>query len=447
MVSPGLWSRAQALEVESKWAGNRVDEEAQMESIGGPGPLRGVRVLDIATMLGAGHCSSLLADFGADVIHVELPGRGDSLRGMGPFKHGHSLRWAVVGRGKRSITVDLRTAEGQDIVHRLVRESDVVIENYRPGTIARWNLGYEKLSQLNPDIILLSLSGYGQTGPRSHLPGFGRVIEAASGLMNQTGDPDGPPYQMGVPLVDYIAGTFGAMAISMALFDRAEHGPAPEPGRNETGRGGTGQWIDLSLYESVIRLLDSLLTREDALGETPTRMGNRYVNVAPSDVFQARDGQYFFHSSATQTVFERLMAAIGRPDLITDPRYATNSARTAPDPDHEQINDIVQAWFSQRDTAEIMQIMEERDVPISPVNTTAEVVADPQLHQRESLIRKAYEDIGELLMPGVVPKLSRTPGSVRHAGPPLGAHTEEVLTELLGMTADDLEALRSRTII
>ena len=420
-----------------------------MESDGGEGPLCGVRVLDIATMLGAGHCSSLLADFGADVIHVELPGRGDSLRGMGPFKNGHSLRWAVVGRGKRSITVDLRTPEGQEIVHGLVRRSDVVIENYRPGTIDRWNLGYTTLAELNPDIILLSLSGYGQTGPRSHLPGFGRVIEAASGLMNQTGDPDGPPYQMGVPLVDYIAGTFGAMAISMALFDRAQHRAGGGAGGSEEHiESGLGQWIDLSLYESVIRLLDSLLTREDALGDTPARMGNRYVNVAPSDVFRAGDGQYFFHSSATQTVYERLMTAIGRPDLITDPRYATNAVRTGPDAaDHELINDIVQAWFAERDTAEIMSTMEAHDVPISPVNTMAEVVVDEQLHERETLVRKVYEDVGELLMPGVVPKLSRTPGSVRHAGPSLGEHTEEVLTELLGLAADRLDDLRSRSII
>lgn len=395
------------------------------------GPLHGVRVLDIATMLGAGHCSSLLADFGADVIHLELPGRGDSLRGMGPFKNGHSLRWAVVGRGKRSITVDLRTPEGQAIVHRLARKSDVVIENYRPGTIARWNLGFETLCEINPDIVLLSLSGYGQTGPKSHLAGFGRVIEAASGLMNQTGDPAGPPYQMGVPLVDYVAGTFGAMAVVMALYDRAE-------------RGGRGQWIDLSLYESVIRLLDSLLTREDVLGETPTRMGNRYVNVAPSDVYRAGDGRYFFHSSATQSVYVRLMKAIGRPDLVTDERYATNVARTAGGGD---INDIVQAWFSERDTEEIMRVMEAHDVPISPVNTTAEVVTDPQLHERESLIRAAYADIGDVLMPGVVPKLSRTPGSVRHAGPPLGAHTDEVLGELLGMGPDEITALREQGIV
>ena len=408
-----------------------VGKMAFMTADQAEGPLRGVRVLDIATMLGAGHCSSLLADFGAEVIHVELPGRGDSLRGMGPFKNDQSLRWAVVGRGKKSVTVDLHAEEGQDLVRRLVGLSDVVIENYRPGTIKRWRLGYDELRGINPGIVLLSLSGYGQTGPKSHLPGFGRVIEAASGLMNQTGDPDGPPFQMGVPLVDYVAGTFGAMSVSMALYDRAAN-------------GGEGQWIDLSLYESVIRLLDSLITRQDVLGDTPQRMGNRYINVAPSDVFRTRDGHYVFHSSATQTVFERLMAAIGRPDLLGDDRYATNTARTAPGGD---INDIVQAWFSNHDLDQVLAVMDQHDVPCSPVNTMAEVTVDPQLFERESLIRKAYADIGEVLMPGVVPKFSATPGNVRHAGPAIGQHTREVLTELLEFTDAEIDELYSRGVI
>lgn len=402
-----------------------------MESDPSAGPVRGVRVLDIATMLGAGHCTSLLTDFGAEVIHVEMPGRGDSLRGMGPFKNKQSLRWAAVARGKKSITVDLRTEEGQDIIRRLVPLSDVVVENYRPGTIAKWRLGFDELSRLNPGIILLSLSGYGQTGPKRHLPGFGRVIEAASGLMNQTGEADGPPFQMGVPLVDYVAGTFGAMAISMALYDRAAN-------------GGSGQWIDLSLYESVVRLLESLISRYDVLGDTPRRMGNRYLNAAPSDVFRTRDGRYVFHSSATQTVYERLMAAIGRPDLTTDECYATNTARTQAGGD---INDIVQAWFSDHDLADVMRVMEEHDVPCSPVETMEEVTVDAQLIERESLVRRAFADIGEVMMPGVVPKFSRTPGAVRHAGPAIGEHTREVLTRLLGMTPTELDDLACRGVI
>lgn len=395
------------------------------------GPLRGVRVLDIATMLGAGHCTSLLADFGAEVIHVELPGRGDSLRGMGPFKNKESLRWAVVGRGKKSITVDMRTKGGQDLIRRLIPSVDVVVENYRPGTVAKWGLGFEDLRKINPKIVLLSLSGYGQTGPKSHLPGFGRVIEAASGWMNQTGEADGPPMQMGIPAVDYIAGTFGAMAISMALYNRAAN-------------GGTGQWIDLSLYESVIRLLDSIITRYGVLGDTPHRMGNRYQNVAPSDVYRTRDNRYVFHSSATQTVYERLMNAIGRPDLITDERYATNGARTARGGD---INDIVQAWFDEHDLDEVVRIMEEHDVPCSPVNTMKEVAADQQLLDRESLIRLVYSSVGDVLMPGIVPKFSDTPGKIRHAGPAIGEHTRDVLAGLLGLSGGELDDLKKQGVI
>jgi formyl-CoA transferase len=398
------------------------------------GPLRGIRVLDIGTMLGGGHCTSLLADFGAEVIHVELPERGDSLRGMGPFKNDRSLRWAVVGRGKKSVTVDLHTADGQDLVRQLVGISDVVTENYRPGKIKEWNLGFDELRAINPGVILLSLSGYGQTGPKSQLAGFGRVIEAASGMMNQTGEADGPPFQMGVPIVDYIAGTFGAMAVSMALYDRAAN-------------GGEAQWIDLSLYESVVRLLDSLITRQDVLGDTPQRMGNRYINVAPSDVFKTRDGRYVFHSSATQTVFVRLMGAIGRSDLLDDERYATNTARISPQAGSENINDIVQAWFSERDLDEVMRNMEDHDVPCSPVNTMVEVTQDPQLLERDSLIKRDYAGVGDVMMPGVVPKFSGTPGSVSHAGPMIGEHTSEVLAELLGLTPDDLDGLSERGVI
>jgi formyl-CoA transferase len=401
-----------------------TDQEAK-------GPLRGVRVLDIATMLGAGHCTSLLADFGAEVIHVELPGRGDSLRGMGPFKNKLSLRWAVVGRGKKSITVDMRTEKGQRLIQQLIPTVDVVVENYRPGTIAKWGLGFDDLKKLNPDIVLLSLSGYGQTGPKSHLPGFGRVIEAASGWMNQTGEADGPPMQMGVPAVDYIAGTFGAMAISMALYDKVAN-------------AGKGQWIDLSLYESVVRLLDSLVTRYGVLGEVPHRMGNRYLNVAPSDVFRTKDGRYVFHSSATQTVYERLMKAIGRTDLITDEKYATNTARTAKCGD---VNDIVQAWFDAHDLAEVMRIMDEHDVPCSPVNTMEEVAADDQLLERESLVRLPFAGVGDVLMPGLVPKFSATPGAIRHIGPAIGEHTREVLATSLGLSADELDKLSRDGVI
>jgi formyl-CoA transferase len=371
------------------------------------GPLDGVRVLDIATMLGAGHASALLADFGADVVHVELPGRGDTLRGMGPFANGKSLRWAVVGRGKKSVTADFHTDEGREKVRALAAEADVVIENFRPGTLAKWGLDYESLRELNPRVIMVSISGYGQTGPSSHKPGFGRVLEAVSGVMNSTGDPDGPPMQIGVPLVDYITGTAAAMAVSMALYHRDVH---PE---------GNGQWIDVSLYETMIRLSDALISRYSALGDVPTRTGNRYANVAPSDVYRTRDGRFIFHSSATQPVFERLVRAIGRDDMLADERYATNAARIQR---VDEVNDVVQEWFSAHDFVEALEIMERFDVPVGPVNTMAEVTTDPHLLGRETLTSVEVEGIGPMLMPGLIPRFSRTPGRIGHAGVDVGAH-------------------------
>ena len=379
------------------------------------GPLDGVRVLNLATMLAAGHATALLADFGAEVIQVELPGRGDTLREMGPFHEGRSLRWAVVGRGKKSVAADLHTPAGVELVKRLAAVSDVVVENFRPGRLAAWGLGYEQLRELNPGVILLSITGYGQTGPDSHRPGFGRVLEAVSGLMNSTGAADGPPQQIGLPLVDYMTGTNAAMAVSMALYHRAAQ---PD---------GEGQWIDVSLYESVVRMLDSVISRYSVTGEVQGRSGNRYAHVAPSDVYRTRDGRYVFHSSATQTVFKRLAAAIGRPDMLEDPRYATNTARTQRG---DEVNDIVQDWFARHDFEEALAVMDAHDVPVGPVNTVAEVAADPQLRGRESLVDVEADGVA-VLMPGLVPKFSRTPGAIGHPGPALGAHSDAVLEQLL----------------
>jgi formyl-CoA transferase len=395
-----------------------------------PGPLDGIRVVNLATMLGAGHATALLSDFGADVITVELPGRGDALRQMGPFRDGDSLRWAVVARGKRSLTLDLRHPMGQAVALDLARNADVVVENFRPGTLDKWALGYEALRGANPGVILLSLTGYGQTGPRRQRPGFGRVIEAVSGMMHSTGDADGPPLQMGVPLVDYIAGTFGAMAVAMALVER------------DRNLRREGQWIDLSLYETMIRLLDSAISAYDATGVPPGRRGNRYGNIAPSDVYRTRDGRYVFHSSATQTVYERLMRAIGRADCLTDPRYATNAERVRR---VDEINDIVQAWFAEHDLAEVVAVMDRADVPIGPVATMADVAADPQLAARDGLVTRETAT-GPLRMPGLVPKFSRTPGEVGEGGPPLGRHSDQILRELLGYDEARIAELRAKGV-
>jgi formyl-CoA transferase len=396
------------------------------------GPLHGLRVLDLTEHMAGPFCTMVLADMGAEVIKVELPGRGDSLRQMGPMFEGHSLRWSVTGRNKRSITADLHTPEGQQIVRDFVAVSDVLVENYRAGTVAKWGLGYEQLREVNRGLVMLSLSGYGQTGPKRQKPGFGRVIEAVSGIMHVTGEPDGPPTQMGVPFVDYIAGTFGAMGVAMALYHR-EASPEHE-----------GQWIDLSLYETMVRLSDAMTSRYDKLGVVPMRTGNRYANVAPSDVYRTRDGRYVFHSSATQTVFERLMRAIGREDLVAHPDFRTNAVRTKR---VDEMNDIVQDWFSRHDFEDAIRILEAHDVPVGPVNTAAEVLADEQLLERDSIIQIDDPIVGSLRVPGLVPKFSRTPGRLDHLGPAIGEHTGEILTGLLGYSSDRVRDLRERGIV
>jgi formyl-CoA transferase len=414
-----------------------TDDRPMEDNVGSAGrrsgPLTGVRVLSLGTMLGLGHATALLSDFGAEVIAVEMPGRGDSLRGLGPYSGGHSLRWAVVGRGKRSVTVDMHSEAGREIVRGLVKRSDVVAENFRPGTLDEWGLGWEALKALNPRVILLSVTGYGQTGPARHKPGFGRVIEAACGLMNSTGDPDGPPIQIGVPLVDYIAGTAGAMAVAMALVER-----------DGTQASGRGQWIDLSLYETMVRLLDALMSSNHVRGRPPRRQGNRYANIAPSDVYTTADGRHVFHSSATQTVFARLAKVVGRPDMLSDPRYATNEARIAR---VNEVNDIVQEWFSRHDRDEAVRLLEEADVPVGPVREIDEVVADEQLIGRESVVRVDVPGVGILPQPGVVPKFTRTPGRVTTPGPELGADTDDILTSLLDYTPEQMAGLRRDGVI
>jgi formyl-CoA transferase len=308
-----------------------------------------------------------------------------------------------------------------------------VAENFRPGTLDRWGLGWDALQELNQRVILLSLSGYGQTGPARHKPGFGRVIEAACGLMNSTGESEGPPTQIGVPLVDYIAGTVGAMAVSMALVER-----------DGMAASGRGQWIDLSLYETMVRLLDALISSDHVHGKPPRRQGNRYANIAPSDVFTTRDGGHVFHSSATQTVFARLAKAIGRADLLTDPRYATNAARIQR---IDEVNDIVQEWFSNHDRDDAVRLLEDADVPVGPVREIDEVVADQQLTGRESIVRVDVPGVGPLPQPGIVPKFSRTPGRVTTPGPQLGADTDDVLAGLLDYSPERLARLRRDGVV
>ncbi len=394
------------------------------------GPLVGMKVLDIATMIAAPTAATFLADFGADVIKAELPGKGDSLRQLGPFYEGKSLRWSVNARNKRSVTVDFHKPEGQAIVKDLVREYDIVTENFRPGIIDRWNLGYEQLKAINPRVILLSISAYGQTGPYKGKAGFGRIIEAISGAMALTGFPGGPPVMSGFLFVDRLVGVMGAMAVMMAVYERQQ--------------SGEGQWIDQSVNEGILRILEPLVAEYVKTGKGGARTGNRNPNIAPGDLYLTRDKRYVFISAATQAVFERLMRAMGREDAISDPRFLSNELRIK-HPD--EINQVVADWFARHDQAEAVEILEAQDVPVGRVNEIGDVVKDAQHLAREAIIKVDDPVIGDVAMPGAIPMFSRTPGHIWSTGPYIGEHNEDVFKNVLGYSEEKIARFREAGVI
>lgn len=394
------------------------------------GPLVGLKVLDIATLIAAPTAATFLADFGADVIKVELPGSGDPLRTLGPFYDGKSLRWSTTGRNKRSATADFHKPEGQAIVKDLIREYDVVLENYRPGVLEGWNLSYEQLRAVNPRVILLSITAYGQTGPSRNKPGFGRVIEALSGVMSLTGFPGGPPLMSGFLVVDRMVGIMGALSVMMAVYERE--------------RSGEGQWIDLAVAEGVLRVLEPMVAECVKTGKTPTRTGNRNPGIAPGELYESADGRWLFCAGSTQRVYERMMRTMGREDLITDPRFATNAERIKrPD----EINKVVADWFAKHTLADAIAILEANEVPLAPVNEIGDVVKDPQHIARGSIISVDDPLLGPVAMPGPVPKFSRTPGSVWSTGPYVGEHAEEIFGDLLGYSPEQIAELRAKGAI
>jgi formyl-CoA transferase len=394
------------------------------------GPLTDMKVLDIATMIAAPTAATFLADFGADVIKAEMPGTGDSLRQLGPFYEGKSLRWSVNARNKRSLTIDFHKPEGQAIVKELVREYDVVTENFRPGVLDRWNLGYDELKAVNPRVILLSISAYGQTGPYKGKAGFGRIIEAVSGIMSLTGFPGGPPVMSGFLFVDRLIGVMGALAVMMGDLERQ--------------RCGLGHWIDESVYEGFLRMLEPVVAEYAKLGKRTSRTGNRNPNIAPGDLYLTKDGKYVFISAATQTVFERLMRAIGREDTLDDPRFRKNADRIR-HPD--EINKIVADWFATQDLAVAVELLESKDVPVGPVNEIADIVEDVQHRAREAIVKIADPLLGEVTMPAAIPFFSRTPGKVWAAGPQIGEHGDDILKTVLGYSDEKIARLRADGVI
>ena len=401
------------------------------------GPLAGIRVLDLGTRIGAPFAATLLADLGAEVIKVELPGQGDFMRTIGPFLDGYSLFWAVEGRNKKSVTCDLRTPGGQALVKRLVPLADVVVENFQPGTLESWGLGYDTLSALNPGIILTRVSVYGQTGPYRDRPGLDRNGIALGGLLYITGYPDRPPVRPGVIVSDYLTGVFNAFAIVAALYER-------DRWARETGAAPRGQWVDLSLYESILRVMEHTLAAFDRLGVVREREGNRLANSAPLDNWETKDGKFVCIIAAGDGLFPRLARAMGREDLLQDPRFTTMARRA----EHgEEINGVVAAWCRERTAREVQDVLEAHQVPFGVACSVADIFADPQVRAREDIVAVDDPVIGTVRMQGVYPRFARTPGAIRSGAPRLGEHNEEIYRGLLGLSAEEIDALRRDRVI
>jgi crotonobetainyl-CoA:carnitine CoA-transferase CaiB-like acyl-CoA transferase len=394
------------------------------------GPLAGLRVLDLGTVVAGPFMATLLGDFGADVLKVELPNRGDMLRHLGPVRNGTSYWFAADARNKRSITLDLRQPAGRDLLLRLVAVSDVLIENFIPGTLDGWGLDAATLRAANPHLIIARASGFGQTGPYRKRPGYDRVGVAFGGLWYQTGDPDGPPMRPGTSIADYLTGTFGALGVLMALYHR-------------DARGGPAQEIDAALFESIFRVLEFTAVLYDRDGVVRGRVGNSGP-AAPSGAFRTRDGGYVMLAVAEDGMYDRLMRAVGRPDLADEPRYRSAPGRMA---DRAPIEDAIAAWAARQDLAGALAVLEAAEIPAAPSTTIADIFADPQYAARDDIVTADDPALGPVRMQGVTPKLSLTPGSVRRGAPLLGEHNAEVYGSLLGLTEGDMARLRDARAI
>jgi crotonobetainyl-CoA:carnitine CoA-transferase CaiB-like acyl-CoA transferase len=396
------------------------------------GPLAGLRVLDISNVIAGPFAAALLGDFGAEVLKVELPGGGDPLRALPPHKEGKSLLWKAVNRNKRAITLDLRKPEGQALFGRLLPRFDVLVENYRPGTLERWNLPKEKLWELQPKLVILRVTGFGQTGPYSGFAGFARLFEAYAGLTYITRAPGEPPMHPGYPIGDPIGGVFGAFGVLAALLHRMKNPEAP------------GQEIDLSCTEAMMRLLEVLPIEYDQLGQVHEPTGNGNAYVAPGGMFRSADGEWLTFAAATQNVFERFCRLIGRAELIADPKFANNPMRMK---HAQELNAIVSQWIGARPFRDAIRELSEAGVAVAPVYSNRDIAQDAQVMFRKSVTRIEDEDFGSVAVPCVVPRLSATPGEARSAGPAAGAHNSEVYGKLLGLSDADQESLRRAGVI
>ncbi|MEM2983353.1 MAG: CoA transferase [Candidatus Bathyarchaeia archaeon] len=396
------------------------------------GPLRKLRVLEIATTVAGPFSGTLFAEFGAEVIKIEVPKVGDPSRGFGPFFKGKSLTWVVLGRNKKSVTLDLRKEKGKELFKRLVGISDVVIESFRPGTMEEWGLGYEELKRINPRIIMIRVSGFGQDGPYKERAGFDRIAGAMGGMTYLTGYPDSPPVRVGLNICDQIAGLFSAFGAMVAIYNR------------DTSSSMEGQWVDVSLCESIIRLLEGVIAEYHKLGTIRERTGNSNEIVAPAENFLSRDGKWVVFGLTSDALFRRFLQAIDREDLASDPRFMTNIDRVK---NRDTIHEIAREWFREKTVSEIQKIFDDKGLPYGLVYNAKDICEDPHNRARGNIIEIEDRDIGLVKMQNVTPRLSRTPGKVKSSAPGLGEHNREIYMGLLGLTDEELKILKEEGVI
>ncbi len=407
------------------------------------GPLAGIKVLELGTLIAGPFCTRLLAEFGAEVIKVEAPDGGDPIRQWRVLKDGNSLWWSVQSRNKKSITLNMKDERAQEIARKLALDADIVVENYRPGVLEKWNLGYEALKAINPALIMVRLSGYGQTGPMRDAPGFGAIGESMGGIRYVSGHADRPPVRIGISIGDSIAALYGALGALMALRHRDVTGGRWNGKAGADCVAGQGQMVDVALYEAVFNLMESMVPEYDHAGVVRERTGGALPGIVPSNTYTTADGENIVIAGNGDAIFKRLMTAIGRDDLANDPGVAHNAGRVQR---VDEIDGAIQAWCSGRDIDSALEVLKAADVPVSKIYSVKDMLQDPQFLARKMFEQHAFRDGSPVKLPAVTPKLSETPGGTRWLGPALGEHTDEVLNDL-GYSAGQIADMRAGKVL
>lgn len=410
---------------------------------GGIGPLAGIKVLELGTLIAGPFCSRMFAEFGATVIKIEAPEHGDPLRQWRILKDDTSLWWTVQGRNKQSLTLNMKDARAQEIARKLALDADVIIENYRPGVLEKWQLGYEQLQAKNPATIMVRLSGYGQTGPLSGLPGFGAIGESMGGLRYVSGHPDRPPVRVGISIGDSLASLHGVIGAMMALRHRDVTGGRWNGKDGDECIAGQGQMVDVALYESVFNVMESLVPEYDYAGVVRERTGGALPGIVPSNTYTCTDNQNIVIAGNGDAIFKRLMLAIDREDLALDPDLSKNDGRV---PRTAEIDAAIQAWCSKRSIDEALDCLKKADVPVGKIYSVADMMTDPQFLARNMFEQHHFKDGTPVKLPAISPKMSLTPGQTRWLGPELGEHNEDILRGL-GYTDEQIGQLREQKVI